>query len=67
MRVMSSDAEECGRLSVAMGTKGCQEYLMSSFGTEGRMLTVETLQGGQESQESSLGIQRCRVSLLVVV
>lgn len=40
---MSSDAEECGRLDVTMGTKGCQEYLMSSFGTEGRMLTVEML------------------------
>lgn len=46
MRVMSSDAEECGRLDVAMGTKDCQEYLMSSFGTEGRMLTVETLPSG---------------------
>lgn len=64
---MSSDAEECSRPGVAMGTTGCQYHLMSSFGTEGRMLIVETLQGGQESQESSLGIQRCRVSLLAVV
>lgn len=61
--VINAGSEDCGGLDIAMGTRGCLQHLMSSFGREAGA-PLKTLKVGRRAERLA-GNSEARVSRLL--